>query len=73
MKRVNRKKIVSWEVENHTGGKAGVSKGEGTGIYTNEQEAIQAMCEAKARGEGSTCIVRNIDGEGQCLTLGLVR
>ncbi len=69
MKRINRKKIVSWNVEEHTGGRKGVGKGSRTGKYLTESDVITAMCEAKVAGNGVTCIARNVDSEGKVCKL----
>lgn len=43
MKRVNGKKIVQYDVEEHTGGRAGIGAGPATGTYASESAAIHAM------------------------------
>ena len=70
-RRVNGKKIIRWDVEEHLGGKQGIGMGKRTGQYDSEGSAINAMIRAKADGNGATCIARNRDGAGVMLTLAL--
>lgn len=72
MKRINRFKIVKWDVEEHTGGTGGVGAGPRTGNYDAEDKAIIAMARSIADGNGVTCIIRNRHGSGRMVTLGLV-
>ena len=68
-KRVRGLKAVSYRVEEHDRTAGDV---EAWSEYATEAEAIRAMCEAKARNNGATCIARNRNNTGRMFTLGLV-
>ena len=72
--RINGKRPVTFHVESNIKwrGKQGIGKGRETGVYYAPSDAIQKMAEAKASGRGATCIVRNADGNGKLMALGLV-
>ena len=66
-------RYVTWNVEEHLGGKKSeVGVGPATGIYETKNDALLAMCSAKTRGHGVTCIARSRDGAARLLILGLV-
>ena len=64
-------RYYSYEVEEHTGGRAGVGAGKASGLYANKEDAIYAMACAKSRKHGATCIRRDKQGFGRLMILGL--
>ena len=62
----------TWTVEEHTGGREGISAGPATGTYKSEGEAVAAIIAAYGRGNTATCIARDATGAGRLLVLGLV-
>ena len=51
----------TWTVEEHTGGREGISAGPATGTYKSEGEAVAAIIAAYGRGNTATCIARDAD------------
>jgi len=70
--RINRLKPITWDVEEHLGGRKGIGKGVRTGSYESEDAAVRAMIACYAEDHTATVIVRNRRGEGIMLVLGLV-